>query len=216
MLVLLSLVTVACSSGRGTAGPAVRNRCGPPVRHPLRHFAGPPPQTIDRRATYTAVLCTSKGDMTLALDARSAPIATNNFVFLARAGFYDGLTFHRAAKDFVIQTGDPRGNGSGGPGYTVVGEIPTDSYPVGSVGAAKRFDEPAGSFGSQFFIATGANATSLPNEYARFARVVGGLDVAKAIERLAPAGGDGRPRERVTLVAVEVRENGRRLRHLTG
>ena len=120
-----------------------------------RSYSSPPPMTIDPNATYTATMDTSEGTITLALDAKTAPVATNNFVFLARNGFYDGLTFHRASKDFVIQGGDPKGDGSGGPGYTVTGEVPTDHYPVGALAAAKTGSDPAGTFGSQFFIVTG-------------------------------------------------------------
>jgi hypothetical protein len=103
--------------------------CGTPVANPPRKFAAAPPQTIDTTADYRATMCTSEGNITFFLDAKNAPVATNNFVFLARQGFYDGLTFHRASKDFVIQGGDPANNGSGGPGYTVQGEVPKNNSP---------------------------------------------------------------------------------------
>jgi len=172
-----------------------------------RSFGSPPPMSIDLTRTYTATLDTSEGRIVVALDALKAPVAVNNFVFLARQGFYDGLTFHRAAKGFVIQGGDPAGDGSGGPGYTVGGEVPTDHYPEGSLAAAKTVDEAPGTFGSQFFIVTGPNGATLPNDYARFGRVTEGFDVARKIESFAPSGGDGKPTRSVTIDKVAVSES---------
>lgn len=206
--IIAVLVIITLVSGGKDKNVAAASRCGKPVAKPTRTFAAPPPQTIDPNATYTAIMCTSEGDITLALEPTVAPVATNNFVFLAQNGFYDGLTFHRAAKDSVIQGGDPKGDGSGGPGYTVAGEVPTDHYPVGSLAAAKTSSEPAGSFGSQFFIVTGSGGATLPNDYARFGKVTKGLDVAKKIEAFAPSSGDGAPTTDVKIVAVEIRENG--------
>ena len=101
--------------------------------------------TIDPAKTYTATIDTSCGTITVALDPKTAPIATNNFVSLARTGFYDGLPFHRAAKDFVIQGGSTRrATARAAPGTRVVGEVPTDNYPVGSLAAAKGGTDAAG------------------------------------------------------------------------
>ncbi len=125
-----------------------------------------PALTIDPSKTYTALVNTSCGPITVTLDAEAAPTAVNNFVSLAKSGFYDGTPWHRAAKDFVIQGGDPKGDGTGGPGYSVVGETPKDNYPVGAVAAAKSGNAPAGDFGSQFFIVIGSQGASLPNDYA--------------------------------------------------
>jgi cyclophilin family peptidyl-prolyl cis-trans isomerase len=163
-----------------------------------------PAMTIDPTKTYTAKMTTSCGTMTLTLDAKTAPIATNNFVSLAKEGFYDGLPFHRAAKDFVIQGGDPKGDGSGGPGYSVKGEVPTDHYPVGALAAAKSGGAPAGDFGSQFFIVTGAQGATLPNDYARFGSVTSGLSVAKKIGSFAPSSGDGEPTQKVLINKVTI------------
>jgi cyclophilin family peptidyl-prolyl cis-trans isomerase len=166
-----------------------------------------PAMTIDPAKTYTAKIATSCGPMTVALDAKTAPISTNNFVSLARSGFYDGLPFHRAAKDFVIQGGDPKGDGSGGPGYSVTGEVPTDHYPVGSLAAAKTGGAPAGDFGSQFFIVTGQQGATLPNDYTRFGSVTKGLDVAKKIASFAPSTGDGAPTQRVLIDSITITES---------
>jgi cyclophilin family peptidyl-prolyl cis-trans isomerase len=208
IVVVISLVRGGDDGSSNEASSAGADACGTPVADPQRTFSEAPPQTIDAAAKYTALVCTSEGNITLSLDAGTAPVATNNFVFLARNGFYDGLDFHRAAKGFVIQGGDPSGDGSGGPGYTVQGEVPTDNYPVGSLAGAKTGNEPPGTFGSQFFIVTGSAGKTLPNDYARFGTVTKGLDVAKKIESYAPDGGDGPPTKKVRIVAVQIREDG--------
>ncbi len=123
-------------------------------------------------------MTTSCGVIVIALDAAAAPKTVNNFVFLARDGFYDGLTFHRVVSGFVIQGGDPEGKGYGGPGYTFPDELPDDGYPTGSVAMA---NSGPGTNGSQFFIVTG-DASALPNSFSKFGRVVRGLGVARTIE----------------------------------
>lgn len=143
-------------------------------------YDAPPALTIDENVTYTATVETSCGTIELELDAANAPITVNNFVFLAREGFYDGLTFHRAAPGFVIQGGDPDGNGSGGPGYTFEDELPTDGYPQGALAMANAGPSTNG---SQFFIVTG-DASALQNNFSRFGRVTMGLEVAQGIESL--------------------------------
>lgn len=173
-------------------------------------FKAPPPMTIDTAKTYTAVMNTSCGKITLALDAKNAPVATNNFVFLARQHFYDGEYFHRVVTNFVIQDGDPKGDGSGGPGYSVQGEAPKDGYQVGSLAAAKSGSEPAGTMGSQYFIVTGSQGATLPNDYARFGKVTGGIDVANKIGSLGPANdtsGTGTPTKIVTVKTVTITES---------
>ncbi len=122
----------------------------------------------------------------IALDAAKAPTTVNNFVFLAREGFYDGLTFHRVVSGFIIQGGDPEGTGRGGPGYAIPDELPEDGYQPGSVAMANAGPDTAG---SQFFIVTG-DASALPNAYARFGRVVKGLEVARTIEGFADPAAD--------------------------
>ncbi len=173
-------------------------------------FTTAPPMTINAAKTYTAVLETSCGKITITLDAKNAPVATNNFVFLARQHFYDGEWFHRIVADFVVQDGDPKGDGTGGPGYSVQGEVPKDSYPLGSLAAAKSGNEPAGTMGSQYFIVTGQNGTTLPNDYARFGKVTAGMDVATKIASFAPANdtsGTGQPTKVVTIKSVTITES---------
>ncbi len=169
-----------------------------------RSYSAPPPQTIDPATAYTATLATSCGEIVVALDPGGAPVAVNNFVFLAREGFYDGLTFHRVVAGFVIQGGDPEGTGSGGPGYTFEDELPADGYPAGSVAMANAGPDTNG---SQFFIVTG-DASFLENDYTRFGTVTQGLDVARAIESFAdPADPEaGTPTEPVYIDTVAISE----------
>ncbi|MEZ5171635.1 MAG: peptidylprolyl isomerase [Acidimicrobiia bacterium] len=179
----------------------------PDTENTAKTYDAEPPMTIDPAKTYTAVLDTTCGEITLELDAASAPVATNNFVFLAREGFYDGTTWHRVVDSFVIQGGDPEGTGGGGPGYEVAGEVPTDGYPEGSVAAAKTETTPNGSFGSQFFIVTADGEAPLPNEYARFATVTEGLDVARDLETFNnPADPSGAATEPLYIFSVSITE----------
>jgi peptidyl-prolyl cis-trans isomerase B (cyclophilin B) len=166
-----------------------------------------PAMTIDPTKTYTAAIKTSCGTITVGLDAAKAPVATNNFVSLARSGFYDGLCIDRAAQGFVIQGGTPKCDQAGDAGYTVKGEVPTDNYPTGSIAGAKGGTDPAGSMGSAFFIVTGAGGASLPNDYARIGSVTEGLEVAQKIESFSPSAGDGPPTQRVLIDKVTITES---------
>ncbi len=171
-----------------------------------------PEMKIDPAKKYTATFETNCGKFVTELEAKDAPIATNNFVFLAREGFYDGLKWHRAARDFVIQGGDPEGTGSGGPGYDVAGEPPKDGYAIGSLAAAKTGADPAGTMGSQFFVITGQNGTTLPADYARFGQVTEGVEVAQKLESFSPpadASGrqDGPPTRDLYILKVEITES---------
>ena len=123
---------------------------------PDRNLSKPPAPAFKPDTTYTASIDTSEGKMEIRLDTTTAPKGANNFVYLAKHKFYDGLTFHRVAKDFVIQGGDPKGDGSGGPGYKIETETPPNGYQVGSVAWAKGGQEPPGTAGSQFFVVTSA------------------------------------------------------------
>jgi peptidyl-prolyl cis-trans isomerase B (cyclophilin B) len=201
ILVIISVTNSSSDSSKTADNPLCKN----PVKHPTRTYSAPPATVIDPSLTYTATVCTSEGVITLSLDTKNAPIAANNFVFLAGNGFYDGLTFHRASKNFVIQGGDPQGDGNGGPGYSVKGEVPTDHYPIGALAAAKTGAEPAGTMGSQFFIVTGSQGQTLPNDYARFGKVTSGQKVADTIESFAPSSGDGTPTKKVTIDKITIK-----------
>jgi cyclophilin family peptidyl-prolyl cis-trans isomerase len=153
-------------------------------------YDAPPPMTIDPARTYRATIRTSCGDIVVRLDAAAAPRTVDNFVFLAREGFYDGLQFHRVVPGYVIQGGAVPDDPNLGPGYTIADELPDDGYPTWSVAMANG---GPGTTGSQFFIVTG-DASFLPNSYNRFGTVVRGKDVARAIEGFAdPAADPGDP-----------------------
>jgi cyclophilin family peptidyl-prolyl cis-trans isomerase len=164
----------------------------------------PPDYALQAGVVYTATITTSLGDIELRLDTEQAPVAAGHFVKLAESGFYDGSTFHRVARQFVIQGGAPNPDGSGTSGSSVVGEVPSDNYPLGSLAAAKTAIEPPGTFDSQFFIVTGPNGGALPNDYARFGTVTRGLEIAQQIEALAPATGDGPPSTTVTIDRIAI------------
>jgi len=170
-------------------------------------FKKAPKMTIDRRKTYTVTMVTSCGTIAFKLDPKLTPNTVNSFVFLVGKHFYDGLIFHRIARDFVIQGGDPTGTGSGGPGYKTVDPPPKDAkYPPGTVAMAKAGSEPAGTAGSQFFIMTGKSSGLTP-DYAIIGSVVTGQDVVDKIGALAIENGasDGKPVQTVYIVKVTVK-----------
>lgn len=146
-------------------------------------YAAAPPITIDASRQYSAVLHTVHGDITLRLLPEIAPQSVNSFVFLARAGFYDGVTFHRVLPGFVAQAGDPTGAGTGGPGYRLPDELSERPFEAGTVGMANA---GPGTNGSQFFIVL-APATHLNGRYTVFAEVSVGMDVALALTPRDPS-----------------------------
>lgn len=144
-----------------------------------------PTLTLDPAKRYVVSLTTNCGTIAIELAVRKAPRTTASFAYLVRRGFYDNLTFHRVAAGFVIQGGDPNGDGSGGPGYTVVEPPPRNlHYTLGTVAMAKTGTDPAGSSGSQFFIVTTHDAP-LPAQYALVGNVVGDLSGINAISKLS-------------------------------
>ena len=141
-------------------------------------FSAAPQRVIDPAKTYTALIKTNKGDITVSLAAKDAPITVNNFVFLACQGFYDGLTWHRVVRGFVIQGGDPQGNGTGGPGYRFNNEIsPNLKHELGSLAMANAGPNTNG---SQFYI-TLAPQPSLDGSYNVFGKVTDGMPVVQRI-----------------------------------
>ena len=136
----------------------------------------PPAMQIDQNKTYQAVLKTSEGDITIDLDAKRTPKTVNNFVSLARDGFYAGTIFHRVIKDFMIQGGDPNGDGTGGPGYKFEDENLEEDYKRGTVAMANSGPDTNG---SQFFIIH--KDYDLPKNYVVFGRVSAGMEVVDKI-----------------------------------
>lgn len=137
-------------------------------------FEQAPPTCIDKGASYVAIVTTNLGEYTIELDAKAAPKTVNNFVVLARYGYFDGTTCHRAIPDFMVQCGDPTGTGSGGPGYRFGDELPSiGAYEIGGVAMANAGPDTNG---SQFFVITGQAGVDLPPAYSLFGRVTDGLD----------------------------------------
>ncbi len=168
-----------------------------------RRFDGPPPMIIDPAKRYTAELKTSKGTLTVALDPVAAPKTVNNFVFLARWHYYDGIVFHRIIPGFMCQGGDPEGTGRGGPGYRFDDELPAPGrYEIGSLAMANAGPNTNG---SQFFIVSGRDGVSLPPSYSLFGKVVKGLDVLTAIEAVGSRSGS--PSEDVVIESVTITES---------
>jgi peptidyl-prolyl cis-trans isomerase B (cyclophilin B) len=140
-----------------------------------------PKAQLDPAKTYVATVSTNCGDFEITLGAKQAPKTGGSFKSLADKGFYDGTTFHRVVAGFVIQGGDPKGDGTGGPGYSVVEAPPQDIlYEKGVVAMAKTGTEPAGTSGSQFFVVT-AEEAPLPPDYALLGKVTAGQDVVDKI-----------------------------------
>jgi cyclophilin family peptidyl-prolyl cis-trans isomerase/predicted small lipoprotein YifL len=171
-----------------------------------------PAMAIDPAKSYTAKFQTSKGNFEVELFADSAPITVNNFVFLARQGFYEGVTFHRIVETFMIQTGDPLGTGTGGPGYTIQDELENTStykYEPGILAMART--RAPNSAGSQFFICTGLDASTLTPDYAIFGKVVEGMETVNAIAKTPVGTGHGgeqsKPLETVTIQKIEIVES---------
>ncbi|MDY7104040.1 MAG: peptidylprolyl isomerase [Actinomycetota bacterium] len=173
-------------------------------------FTEAPPECIDPDSDYQAVVTTNLGEMTWDLRTDTAPETVNNFVFLSRWNYYDGVPFHRVSENFVAQAGDPSDLpvdqlGRGGPGYTISDELPesTDEYTPGVVAMANAGPDTGG---SQWFIYFGPNPLPTP-AYAIFADVVEGFDTtAQAILDLGE--GDAPPTEDVIIESIEITETG--------
>jgi peptidyl-prolyl cis-trans isomerase B (cyclophilin B) len=236
----LAATAAACGSdeekeqpGKGrreaTTAPATRERTAPaggaqaPAPRECRRVPAPRPKAapdlraprlrLDSERTYRAVVDTNCGRFTITLNVERAPRTSASFVYLARRGLYDGTTFHRIVPGFVIQGGDPRGTGQGGPGYSVVEAPPGDAtYTRGVVAMAKAPTEEPGTSSSQFFVVTGPDA-QLPPEYAVLGEVTEGLDT---VERIASEPVDAanpnpdlreRPTRPVVIRAVTITES---------
>lgn len=176
---------------------------------PKPQFAGPPPLTIDPSHTYIATIETSCGTIEAELLAKTATEGVNSFVFLAQQGFYDGQTFHRIAKDFVIQGGDPLGTGTGGPGY----EFPvttTKGVSFDGPGVLAYAHAQTGGNGSQFFftLAAASNLDPPNGQYTIFGNVTKGQDVLDAIAAVptttGPSGEPSQPTEAVYIDSVTI------------
>jgi peptidyl-prolyl cis-trans isomerase B (cyclophilin B) len=206
-----STARTATATSTATAPAATTGTgCTPakPVNKGAQHVPKPT-KLLPAGKPATLALVTNCGEIDIALDVKRAPRTASSVAYLARRGFYDGLSFHRIAKlptggDFVIQGGDPTGTGNGGPGYSIVEKPPAGlRYTRGVVAMAKTATQPAGSAGSQFFVVTAADA-GLPPEYALLGHVVSGEDVVQSIGELGDA--SQRPTKRVVVESVTIEE----------
>ena len=168
----------------------------------ITQYSAPPPMSIDQEKSYTATIQTNHGDMVIDLFPKDAPITVNNFVFLARDGFYDGVIFHRIIADFMIQGGDPTGTGSGGPGYRFQDEPITKPYVRGTLAMANAGPNTNG---SQFFIVH--KDAGLPPSYNVFGLLTEGFEVLDALASVA-VGGPQRsdPLEPQVIHTIEIAE----------
>jgi len=168
-LVLVALLLASC--GGQAPEPA-------PTPEPTTYSA-PPPMTIDTSKQYTATIETEKGNLVLELFASDVPVTVNNFVFLARDGFYNGTTFHRVIPDFMAQGGDPTGTGTGTPGYSFADEFTEHTHVTGALSMA---NSGPNTNGCQFFI-TYTPQPHLDGKHTVFGQLIEGTDVLEKIEQ---------------------------------
>lgn len=172
-----------------------------------KQYPKPFEQTIDPAKRYTATLATNKGTFDVEFFPDDAPIAVNNFVSLAREGYYDGTPFHRIVSGFVIQGGDPTGTGAGGPGYNFADEPVAKEYERGVLAMANAGPNTNG---SQFFVVLKDLRGQLPKNYTIFGKVTSGMEAVDAIAatpvKRARGGENSTPTEDVTLERVSVEE----------
>ena len=195
LLLACALLLAACGGGEteekatpdATEAPAATTEAGcekVPAAKPKNVKVAKPTAELDKSKTYVARVLTNCGEFEITLDPKRAPRTGGSFKTLVDKRFYDGLTFHRIVPGFVIQGGDPLGNGTGGPGYSVDETPPANlSYTKGVVAMAKSSAEPPGRSGSQFYVVIGADA-GLPPEYALVGKVSEGMDVVERIGKL--------------------------------
>jgi peptidyl-prolyl cis-trans isomerase B (cyclophilin B) len=208
LLVAAGLIA-ACGGGDGDGDGAVQLPEG------CDQVEGPAPKQVDLERPKSlrpppkgsvATVDTSCGSFEITLDTAASPRTTASFAYLIDRGVYDDTAFHRIVPDFVIQGGDPNGDGTGGPGYYVDEQPPPDAeYTRGTVAMAKTEVEPPGRSGSQFFVVVAADA-GLPSDYAVLGEVTSGMDVVERIAELGdPASGQtGTPLAPVVIDAITI------------
>jgi cyclophilin family peptidyl-prolyl cis-trans isomerase len=199
---------VATATATVAVGVRDANGCTPATQpEPKPEKASRPSGTLDPAKTYVATVTTNCGAFEVTLDAKRAPKTGASFKSLADQRFYDGTTFHRLVFGFVLQGGDPRADGDGGPGYTVEEAPPADlEYVVGTVAMAKSPDEPPGTSGSQFFVVTGPDAAQLPPEYALLGKVTGGLALIERLGAIVTDPRTERPEAPIVIESIRVSE----------
>lgn len=201
MMTVMLILLAGCGSGSRSAGVSNQDDGAGEVK--IASWSKMPEMSIDPDKSYRAVVETSMGTFGINLLAEDAPVTVNNFVFLANEGFYEGLTFHNVIDSFMIQAGDPLGNGTGNAGYRIPDELDTGTtYHEGTVAMFNTGVPNSGS--SQFFICTGPDAANLNRQpdYAVFGEIDQGMDVVKSIASV-PAQ-NGKPLEDVTIISVTI------------
>jgi len=177
IFILVTLVLTSCATVPSETAPL---KTAPPEPAPIKKpmsYSAPPSMTIDTEKEYTATIETEKGNLELELFAKDVPVTVNNFVFLAREGFYDNTTFHRVIPDFMAQAGDPTATGTGGPGYSFNDEFTSHTHDTGTLSMA---NSGPNTNGSQFFI-TYAPQPHLNNRHSVFGRLTDGMDLLKKL-----------------------------------
>jgi cyclophilin family peptidyl-prolyl cis-trans isomerase len=182
------------------------NRMSGGASHPQWKEA--PAITIDPARPYTATIETTEGTLTAQLLPGEAPKTVNNFVFLAREGFYNGVPFHRVIKSFMVQTGDPTGTGTGGPGYRFADEPIRSDYEPGTLAMANAGPNTNG---SQFFIVHGDMRGRLPKNYTIFGRLTGGMEtldrIANTPVQRSRSGEESQPVEPPRIESITIAES---------
>ncbi len=161
-----------------------------------------PAMSIDQNKTYKAIMHTNRGDMEFTLDAKNTPVTVNNFVSLAKMGFYDSLIFHRVIEGFMIQGGDPLGSGMGGPGYKFEDEQSPNKLVQGSLAMA---NSGPNTNGSQFFIVTAESTPWLDGKHTNFGQITKGLEIALEIEKVQ-TGNNDKPLSDIVINSLEIVE----------
>jgi cyclophilin family peptidyl-prolyl cis-trans isomerase len=217
LLLACALVVAACGGGddeksaspEATEAPAATAEAGcekVPAAKPKDVKVAKPTAELDKNKTYVARVLTNCGEFEITLDSKRAPKTGGSFKTLVDKSFYDGLSFHRVVPGFVIQGGDPKGDGQGGPGYSITEAPPEDlTYSKGVVAMAKTATEPAGASGSQFFVVTGEDA-GLPPDYALLGKVTKGQDVVDKLG-VVPVGPDEQPVDPVVIRQIRITES---------
>ena len=210
LILAVAVALVGCGSGLQRVATVVvtpdANGCtAVDPAAPTKVHAAKPKRRLDPGRVYIATVVTNCGSFQIRLAVKRAPKTTASFASLAGQKFYDGLTFHRIVVDFVIQGGDPKGDGSGGPGYRVVEAPPKKlKYAKGIVAMAKTASERVGTSGSQFFVVSGNEAAPLSPDYALLGAVSSGHDVVAKINSIEADPTTSAPSTPVVIESIRV------------
>lgn len=203
----LAIILFGCSLGKSEKiiNQVQNSNSNTAATQAVKKQANMPENIIDQNKSYSVILQTEEGDMEISLNTKDTPITTNNFLWLAKKGFYDNTIFHRVIKDFMIQGGDPKGDGTGGPGYSFDDEDFSGEYVRGAVAMANAGPNTNG---SQFFIMH--QDYPLPKNYVIFGQVTKGLEVLDKIANspvtLSPSGEMSKPVKPIKILSTKIIE----------